>query len=120
MKQDNKNILKLQISTYLEESLSMVGRMMLEDLFNTIEAVTDDEATTLVNKHYDDNIFDIIAPYLLKAAEEYEIYKNSPEGSEAIMELKEVIQQARESAIKFNKVKNNVVKPSGDGEGNVH
>lgn len=118
MKNDaNKNLLKLHISTYLEESLGMVGRMMLEDIFDTIEAVTEEEAEDVVNAHYDGNIFDAIAPYLLKAAEEYDLYKNTPEGQQSLAELREVREQTQEALLMDTRIKE--VK-SDDGDGNVH
>ena len=105
------------MSTYLEESLSMVGRMMLEDLFNQIDECNDDEAQELVEAHLDDNIFENIAPFLQLAAEEYEKYRNTPEGQNALEELKDVMEQAKEAAQVYEKIKN--VKPN-EGDGNVH
>lgn len=118
MKYDHKNVLKLQVATFLEESLSMVGKMMLEDVFNHIEVSSDEEATDFVEAHYDNNIFELIAPYLQKASEEYDIYKRTPEGKEALTELKNIMEEATQAAITYEKVKN--IKPSDDGDGNVH
>lgn len=118
MKYDHKNVLKLQVATFLEESLSMVGKMMLEDVFNHIEESSDDEATDFVEAHYDNNIFELIAPYLQKASEEYDIYKRTPEGKEALNELKNLMEEATQAAITYEKVKN--IKPNDDGDGNVH
>jgi hypothetical protein len=119
MKYDNKNALKLQISTYLEESLSMVGRIMLEDIFNDIDIMSDDEAGEMVEAHYDNNIFELIAPYVQHASEEYEVYKRTPEGKEALEELKKLMEEVKDAAIKYDKVK--VIKnDDNEGNGNVH
>lgn len=121
MKYDNKNMLKLQISTYLEESLSMVGRMMLEDVFNDIDVLNEDEAKAMCEAYYDDNVFELIAPYLQHAAEEYEAYKHTPEGLEALQELKDVMNQAKQQAEEYKQVKTTKVNnDDNEGNGNVH
>lgn len=120
MKYDAKNALKLQLGTYLEESLSMVGKMMINDLFDTIDRMSEKEATEFVDAHYDENIFDLIAPYLDLAAEEYDVFKSTPEGQKALEELKQVTEQAKELARTFETIKNLPSGNDGEGNGNVH
>ncbi len=117
MKYDQKNALKLQISVYLEESLGLVGKMMLEDIFYDIDSMDESEAAALVEHHYDNNIFELIAPYLEFAIEEYDAYKKTPEGIEAMNQLKKTIEEFKQSAIDFGKIK--VIK-NDEGNGNVH
>lgn len=115
----NKNILKLQLSTYLEESLSLIGRMMLEDLFTDIEIRTDEEAEEFVEAQYDGNIFELMVPYLELAAQKYSEYKETPEGQDSMKELKEVMEQVKQLQLEDIKT----TKPSGnsnEGNGNVH
>ena len=127
MKYDNKKALKIQMSVYLEESLSMVGRMMLEDIYDRIDAMDDNDAETYVEAHYDDNIFDLIAPYLDLAAREYEIYKQSPEGIQTLEELKEIMEKTKDTINSIDEIKALItVAPENkdgndnEGNGNVH
>jgi hypothetical protein len=119
MKYDHKNLLKLQIATYLEESLSMVGKMMVNDLFDQIENLTDDEGQAILEAHYDNNIFDLIAPYLQHASEEYEAYSRTEEGKSAMNDLKKAANETKRKMLEYNETLKNV-KPSNEGNGNVH
>jgi hypothetical protein len=116
MKFDNKNAYKLQISIYLEESLGMVGRMMLEDIFNNIENMNEDETEAMVNAHYDNNIFELIMPYMKKALEEFELYKLTPEGKASFDEFKQV----REELLAIEEVQEESNDDGNEGNGNVH
>jgi hypothetical protein len=117
MKYDKKNALKLQIATYIEESLSMVGKMMLEEIFDKIENLSEDEGESLVDSYYNNNVFELIKPYLDLAHAEYEKFRKTPEGIAAMQELKDVMEQTKQLAIEYKPIK---IPNGNEGGGNVH